>query len=197
MQFITNTIFGPLQELGNIILSYQEAQTSLQNFDILMMKPVEERPEEPIQIRNAQQTPLTGHVLVAEDNRINQMFIIELLKYCGFTCDVAANGNEALEALQNRPYDLVLMDCNMPEMDGFAASREIRRREAVQELSGRLPIIALTANALKGDRERCLDAGMDDYLSKPIDAVLLQATLAKFVNAVSNEPLLSACEPVR
>ncbi|HUP77211.1 MAG TPA: response regulator [Pirellula sp.] len=153
--------------------------------------------EEVVQIPNAEQSPLPVHVLVAEDNRINQMFIIELLKYNGITCDVAANGKEALEALQNGPYDLVLMDCNMPEMDGFAASREIRRREAVQKLPGRLPIIALTANALKGDRERCLDAGMDDYLSKPIEAALLQATLAKFVNLVSNVPLLTASATVR
>ena len=128
-----------------------------------------------------QPSPLSGHVLVAEDNRINQMFIVELLNHCGCTCDVTANGDEALEARQHQRYDLVLMDCQMPEMDGFTATREIRRREAAGELPSRLPIIALTANALKGDRERCLEAGMDDYLSKPIDSKQLQAMLKKFL----------------
>ena len=131
--------------------------------------------------RQEQPSRLSGHVLVAEDNRINQMFIVELLKHCGCTCDVTANGDEVLEARQHQRYDLVLMDCQMPEMDGFTATREIRRREAAGELPSRLPIIALTANALKGDRERCLEAGMDDYLSKPIDSKQLQAMLEKFL----------------
>ena len=123
--------------------------------------------------------PITGHILVAEDNQINQMFVIELLKHCGCTCDVASNGDEALVALQHKQYDLVLMDCQMPEMDGFTASREVRRREATDGTSRRIPIIALTANALKGDRERCLDAGMDDYLSKPLQVRQLLSMLEK------------------
>ncbi len=130
----------------------------------------------------------SGHILVAEDNHINQLYVRELLKYCGCTYDVANNGDEALLALQNRRYDLVLMDCQMPEMDGFSATREIRRREAAGELTGRLPIIALTANALKGDRERCLEAGMDDYLSKPLQVARLQATLAKYLGQTSPPP---------
>ena len=111
---------------------------------------------------------LSGHILVAEDNRINQLYITELLKYCGCTSELADNGDVALTALQNQRFDLVLMDCQMPEMDGFTATREIRRREAAGELPGHLPIVALTANALQGDRERCLEAGMDEYLTKPI-----------------------------
>ncbi len=91
------------------------------------------------------------------------------------------NGEEALVAAQQQRYDLVLMDCQMPEVDGFAATREIRKRESAGPASRRLPIVALTANALKGDRERCLEAGMDDYLSKPIGRDELRAMLAKYL----------------
>jgi CheY-like chemotaxis protein len=119
--------------------------------------------------------------LVAEDNHINQLFVRELLKHCGCTCDVANNGDEALTALDKNRYDLVLMDCQMPEMDGFTATREIRRRESSENAAHHLPILALTANALKGDRERCLEAGMDDYLTKPLQAAQLQAMLAKYL----------------
>jgi len=136
---------------------------------------------EPDAVVAEQATTFSGHILVAEDNRINQMYIVELLKHFGCTCYVVNNGDEALTALQEKSYSLVLMDCQMPEMDGFTASREIRRREAVDGQSRRIPIVALTANALKGDRDRCLDAGMDDYLSKPLQATQLQALLAKYL----------------
>ena len=135
-------------------------------------------------------TSFSGHVLVAEDNHINQMFVRELLKHCSCTCDIANNGKEALTALQNNRYDLVLMDCQMPEMDGFAATREIRCREAAGELAGHLPIVALTANALKSDRERCLEAGMDDYLSKPLQTAQLQSMLAKHLAPRAAQPAL-------
>ncbi len=124
---------------------------------------------------------MSGHLLVAEDNRINQMYITELLKHCDCTCEIADNGDVALTAVQYNRYDAVLMDCQMPEMDGFTATREIRRREAAGELPGHLPIIALTANALQGDRERCLEAGMHEYLSKPLNAELLEAMLRKMI----------------
>ncbi len=132
---------------------------------------------------NEQATTFSGHILVAEDNSINQMFVRELLKHCGCTCDIVNNGDEALTALQQHRYELALMDCQMPEMDGFTATREIRRRETVGELPGHLPIIALTANALKGDRELCLEAGMDEYLSKPLQASQLQTILAKYLTS--------------
>jgi Amt family ammonium transporter len=151
--------------------------------------PLEDAPD------NAAEPPrleISGHVLVAEDNRINQMYIVELLKQCGCTCDLAANGHEALEAVQHRMYDLVLMDCQMPKMDGLTATREIRRREALQETSSRLPIVALTANALQGDRERCLEAGMDDYLTKPLETHVLYATLKKTIGTRSEERAVSA-----
>ncbi len=112
-------------------------------------------------------------ILLAEDNEINQEVAREILLGAAVGCQTVANGRLALEALQKEPFDLVLMDCQMPEMDGFAASREIRRLESSGSVfcrhGGRLPIIALTANAIKGDREACLAAGMDEYLSKPIE----------------------------
>lgn len=124
---------------------------------------------------------IPGHILVAEDNRINQLYISELLKHLGCTFAVVANGEEAILTFDSVRFDLILMDCQMPEMDGFAAAREIRRREASGATSGRIPIVALTANALKGDRERCLDAGMDDYLSKPVQAAQLLKVLQTYL----------------
>ncbi len=125
---------------------------------------------------------------MAEDNPINQLYIVELLKHFGCTSDVAVNGEEALAALRRQRYDLVLMDCQMPEVDGFAATREIRKWEVSGERADRIPIVALTANALKGDRERCLDAGMDDYLCKPIEAGALRELLARFLDSPADSP---------
>jgi PAS domain S-box-containing protein len=107
-------------------------------------------------------------ILLAEDNPINQQVAARMLQRAGYACDLAGNGLEALEAVERVGYDLVLMDCQMPEMDGFAAAREIRRRESASGSQRRLAIVAATADALKGDRERCLAAGMDDYIAKPI-----------------------------
>ena len=114
------------------------------------------------------------HVLVAEDNKINQIVVREILLNAGLTFDIVPDGAEACEAVRNSRYDVVLMDCQMPEMDGFEATRFIRdlekRRETLPEgYPERLPIIALTANATKGDEERCLQAGMDAYCVKPIN----------------------------
>ncbi len=105
-------------------------------------------------------------ILVVEDNKVNQLLATTMLKKAGHRCDVASNGIEAIEAVRSRPFDLVLMDVQMPELDGFAATRRIR---ALAEETSKTPIIAMTANAMRGDRERCLQAGMNDYLSKPID----------------------------
>ncbi|WP_442509017.1 PAS domain-containing protein [Novipirellula sp. SH528] len=129
---------------------------------------------------------LYGHVLVAEDNLTNQFYISELLKHFGCTCEVVTNGEEAIKAISKNHYDLILMDCQMPKMDGFTATREIRKREQAGMLAGKMQIVALTANSLLGDRERCLDAGMDDYISKPVQIGQLQALVQEHLAAPSN-----------
>ena len=125
-----------------------------------------------------QQTPL--RVLVAEDNRINVMLANSLLTKMGHRVDTVANGREALEALALAPYDIVLMDVHMPEMDGLKATKRIRLAEAAGRRRGRLPIVALTASALEGDKQMCIDAGMDDFLAKPLDPEHLRAVLTRY-----------------
>lgn len=117
------------------------------------------------------------HILVAEDNLVNQVFIQEVLEEMDVEYTIVSNGEEALAALSENRYDLVIMDCLMPVMDGFEASRRICEMKGQGELNSDLKIIALTANAMKGDREKCLEAGMDDYLSKPIRSRELKETV--------------------
>ncbi len=119
-------------------------------------------------------------VLVVEDNVVNQRVTSSMLQRWGHVCEVAANGQEALEALDAREFDLVLMDCQMPEMDGFEATRRIREKE--QETGAHVPIVAMTANALPGDRTACLDAGMDDYVTKPVKSARIQEVVEAWVH---------------
>ena len=122
-----------------------------------------------------------ARVLLAEDNHVNRRVVQEILREAGLECRAVENGRQALEAVASERFDLVLMDCQMPEMDGFTATQRIREMEGDGHLAGRLPVIALTANAIKGDRERCLAAGMDDYLTKPFEVPVLLATMRRFL----------------
>jgi CheY-like chemotaxis protein len=121
-------------------------------------------------------------VLVAEDNLVNQKVARRMLERQGVIVDIAGDGSEAVQALAGAEYDLVFMDCQMPEMDGYEATLAIRQREEQTPpgtLRRHIPIIAMTANALSGDREKCLSSGMDDYLSKPLKPEDLRKTLGR------------------
>ena len=129
---------------------------------------------------------LNASVLVAEDNPVNQAVTVGMLEHLGCRAVVAGNGREALQALQQHAYDLILMDCQMPEMDGYEATRQLRRQEQHAAGNGgpagkRMTVIALTANALSGSRETCLAAGMDDYLPKPFNETQLCTILKRWL----------------
>jgi signal transduction histidine kinase/DNA-binding response OmpR family regulator len=126
-----------------------------------------------------EQLPHIGaRVLITDDNVVNQKIAAKMLEKLGCRVDIAANGQEAINAVVNRSYDVLLMDCEMPEMDGFTATRELRARET--EGGRRLPIVAMTANTSAEDRERCLDAGMDDHISKPVQFDELLTAIVKW-----------------
>src|SRR5579863_8861198 len=118
-------------------------------------------------------------ILIAEDNAINQKVIERMVQKLGYSVDLVANGREAIVAASGSSYGLIFMDCQMPEMDGFEACREIRKLEG----GARIPIVAITANAMKGDRERCLAAGMDDYVSKPFKQDDLRVVIERWIRA--------------
>jgi len=127
-----------------------------------------------------------GRVLVVEDNPINQLVTTGMLARLGYRSDVVANGMQALEALARGPFKAVLMDCNMPVMDGYEATEAIRDRE---DGDRHVPIIAMTASALLGDRERCMAVGMDEYISKPVRLVDLERVLSECGDTGAPAPL--------
>ena len=155
----------------------------------------------------ARQAPATAnlqaHVLLVEDNAVNQELALHMLEALGCRAEVANHGGQALDALNRGAFDLVLMDCQMPEMDGFEATAEIRRREALRPGGRRIPIIALTAGAVEGDREKCLAGGMDDYVTKPFSLNQLERALRRWLpeerNAGRDQPRIDiqALEQIR
>jgi signal transduction histidine kinase/CheY-like chemotaxis protein/HPt (histidine-containing phosphotransfer) domain-containing protein len=138
--------------------------------------------------------PLGGHVLLVEDNPVNRQVAQRLLSLIGLSFVIAENGKEALDQLDQHAFDAVLMDCQMPVMDGYTATR-IRRQKEVG--SKHVPIIAMTANAMAGDREKCLKAGMDDYMSKPLNRSLLEQTLRKWLPPGAKSFIVAAATPAR
>ena len=160
----------------------------VQAFDPVTMEPARNTPSSPASAR-----PDSGRLLIVEDNAINQEVAKGMAARLGFTCDVAANGIEALAAMGLREYDAVLMDCQMPEMDGYEATAEIRRREAGWR---HVPIIGLTAGALVGDRDKCIGAGMDDYLAKPLRARDLDTLLNFWVTSAERSVSTTTTGPV-
>ena len=138
-------------------------------------------------VRGAANSAPALRILLAEDNAVNQRLATRLLEKRGHRVTVASNGREALEALQKETYDLVLMDVQMPELDGMEATTKLREREKIH--GGHQPVIALTAHAMKGDEERCLAAGMDGYLTKPISPQELDKVLDRYKNASRDLPV--------
>ncbi|WP_442941426.1 ATP-binding protein [Nostoc sp.] len=134
-------------------------------------------------------------ILLTEDNLVNQKIALKQLQSLGYSADVAVNGKEALQLLEKKPYDLILMDCQMPILDGLETTKEIHRWQESNFASGRRPIvIAMTANAMKEDKQMCLDAGMDDYLSKPVMKEKLAATLEHWGSVIFKAKETAATE---
>jgi CheY-like chemotaxis protein len=122
-------------------------------------------------------------ILVAEDNAVNRTVIVSFLQKMGHSVTVAEDGEEVLALVKEQPFDLLFMDVRMPKLDGLSATRELRKRE--QELGGHLPVIAMTASVLPEDRDSCLAAGMDTYISKPVDFRVVEEEIERFCGAAS------------
>ena len=145
------------------------------------LKGLKEEPENMNPTTPSSIEPLGLHILVAEDNPVNQMVATKLLSKLGCTTKVANNGAEAIERLQTEKFDLILMDCMMPEVDGYEATRRIR---AMDNDYAKIPIVAFTANAMQSDQKACIDAGMDDFLDKPVTLARMQATLTRWAERI-------------
>ena len=173
-----------LRESGfSACLSKPVSPAELHRALLSIWKPAAE-PGVPIKSAMGERQP---RVLLAEDNPVNQKLVLRLLEKAGLSADAVANGSQAVAAIGKTNYDLILMDCQMPEMDGFEATAEIRRLEGT---SRHTTICALTAHAMAGDRERCLDAGMDDYISKPLTVGILNTKIAHWIHSKQSDALV-------
>jgi CheY-like chemotaxis protein len=162
---------------GSIVVRSAAGEGSTFAFHVLAERREDIAHQEAPETRRATLPAL--RILVAEDNRVNQVVVSRMLERDGHTVAIAADGQQAVEMCSSGAFDLVLMDVHMPVLDGFQATARIRERERAKGI--RMPLIALTANAMNGDRERCLGAGMDGYLSKPVSRDELLDAIAKFV----------------
>jgi two-component system sensor histidine kinase/response regulator len=171
---IDGSLSKPVQ-LARLARALDEAMATAQ-------QPEEVQPAQPVQRAGVARVRPggRGHVLVVEDSFTNQLVAVGILEHLGYSAEVAGNGLEALTAMERTTFDAVLMDCQMPEMDGYAATAEIRRREGSTRHT---PVIAMTASATAGDRERCLEAGMDDYVPKPVHPDEVVIALGRWVSA--------------
>ncbi|HKH87905.1 MAG TPA: response regulator, partial [Acidimicrobiales bacterium] len=127
----------------------------------------------------------SGRILLVEDNKVNQLVGSKVLENLGYTFTIANNGLEAVDAFQAGTYDAVLMDCQMPEMDGYEATGAIRQ---IEGSDGHIPIIAMTAAAMDGDRENCMAAGMDDFITKPVRLEAVSTALERWLSRPAHEP---------
>jgi PAS domain S-box-containing protein len=180
------TIFDG-QELKNLgismVLTKPLRQGKLFESIVTVLKSVYETGEAiitPIVLEPVIRKRKKARILLVEDNAINQQVASRILNKLGYNADIAANGLEALQSIKKITYDLIFMDCQMPEMDGYTATEEIRKLEKTKQ-SKHIPILAMTAHALKGDREKCLQVGMDDYITKPIDVKIISAALDQWL----------------
>jgi CheY-like chemotaxis protein len=190
MDFETETLNSTSQEFDAFVFKpiiYTDLIEVIKLFDnpkaVVNNNPNSDSPQQS-DVSSKESSTAQSRVLLVEDNHINQQVARALLENLDLHCDIATNGQEAIDALlmapKATPYDAVIMDCQMPVMDGYTATEQIRQGKASQSYQD-IPIIALTANAMTTDRETCLNAGMNDYLSKPIKAEQLAETLQKWL----------------
>jgi len=174
------------QELGIArYLNKPIRQSDLYNVINGILSKHEDQIIEPIKSLENESSKLTGKILLAEDNPVNQQVAGAMLKTIGIQMDLATNGQEAYQLVKDKQYDLVFMDCQMPVMDGYEATRLIRQ---LPDNKRDLPIVALTANALSDDRQKCLDVGMNDFLSKPFSLLQLRAMLERWIPTINTPP---------
>jgi signal transduction histidine kinase/CheY-like chemotaxis protein/HPt (histidine-containing phosphotransfer) domain-containing protein len=156
---------------------------------------IQEKQEEEQQIKILENiSNIIPEILLVEDNEVNLKVAEKLIQYIGYPFDFAMNGQEALEKVKQNRYRMILMDCQMPVMDGYRCTSKVRDYESAAGLN-RTPILAMTANAMMGDREKCLDAGMDDYMSKPLNRYILEKTLKKWDPLIQASEIVNSFEP--